>query len=1375
MKKKKHNQKKKKKNMKKRFKIDIDAVLTNILIVLLIIISVMSLIMLRDFIGYAGYEEFARGGTITEIDVYQIFPASAWNGIYGIALQAPIYRSWPVYTSNAGVDEVNPIFPCFEPGETHELFVTTLNESDIDWTNITAGRTELVDNYTLVTNGMSATNTFTDTISVKIGNNTIENVPATYMYQYGSSSSTDFPVGILEYDENIIMVAIINDLYVQGYRPDKVLNYEMMVPTPQNTTNLTYYIYIDPFDECPAGEGGNEDEVNRGSVHGWVTESEGGLFLENALVAIEQKIDITGTDGFYNITDIPVGDYKIVSLKTGLANYVGNVTIYEANSTEHNITMNIISEQVYTGTGPGVGTGVDDPGTKTKSGEGPGQGPGIGPYIERPEDIGVDYFISLDKLKKRLRIGEFFDENLLIFSFRDGTSSVTINAIGPAASILELSDSSVTIQENEYANISIRGFGLENGEYSGYIEIGGDFNGSLPVDIVVSDEERLPIEALLIDLKPLTRRPLPGKVFKFSVNLQNLLIDENYDVKLNYYIRGVEADTANNSMNLGNDTVTIRTTETIIKEVLIPNEWDKGDYFLIVEAEYFDQISTTSTIFEMFEPIHQYKVFGRVELWKILLVLGILALIIGTILYIRHRIESQKRFHAKVEYKLLPKKGPRSIYVGKIAETENDTYFDMDKLTVHSIVAGSTGGGKSIAGQVIIEECLMKDIAVIVFDPTAQWSGMLRKCQDEKMMSFYPRFHMTKKDARAFNGNVRAIKNPLEKVDLMKYWKPGEIQVITTSTLTPKQMDIFVANTVREVFKSNLQEYRGLRFMMVYDEVHRLLPKFGGSGEGFVQIERACREFRKWGIGVLLISQVLADFVGQIKANINTEVQMKTRDEGDLERIKNKYGPSFIQELVKSPVGSGMVQNSSWNRGQPYYVTFRPIMHSVKRLTDEELEQYNKYNSIVDDLEYQLEQLEAEGKDVFDLKLELKLSLDKIKQGGFNMVEIYLEGLKPRIEKIWKDLGKKPKHKELELVSQEELEKSVEQAEKDSAEAKAKEAADEKGEEEGKKALGLNDNVPPDQVLKLVNGTLVIQLKALLDEIKALKDDDFKKHVNEEKNDFSDWIRTAIGNDKWADLTDPIVTKEDYIKFLELLDEGKEKTFKPKTKREKPYSSKKAEPAKEEKEGEKKPEEKKAEGEKKTEEKKEEEKQGEAAVKSVEKPAAPATSTSPAPAQKPAAAPSAQPAQPAAPTTTAAAPSPSQQPAKPPAQTGLNWAEIKQKLAALQDHAGKINYLKEIESKNPDDVNLLLTIASEYHRNKDLANAEIYYKKSLQKNPDNPKVLFYLGSLYNSQKKYDEALGSFKKVLELQPDYPKVKEYIASIEKFKQTIANKNA
>jgi len=244
-------------------------------------------------------------------------------------------------------------------------------------------------------------------------------------------------------------------------------------------------------------------------------------------------------------------------------------------------------------------------------------------------------------------------------------------------------------------------------------------------------------------------------------------------------------------------------------------------------------------------------------------------------------------------------------------------------------------------------------------------------------------------------------------------------------------MDVFVSSAIISIFRSGPDEHPGLRTIFVFDEVHRLLPKFGGSGKGFLQIERACREFRKWGFGMLLVSQVLSDFVGEIKANINTEVQMRIAAENDLARVKERYGEEVIKSLVRSDVGTGMIQNAEYNHGKPYFVSFRPILHNTRRLSDEELDKYHEYGEIVEDLEYQIEQLKGEKVDVFDLNMELKLVNDKLMTGNFNVVDIYLEGLKPRIEKEWEKLGKKPKKRKVELIGEEEVEKSLKEAEKE--------------------------------------------------------------------------------------------------------------------------------------------------------------------------------------------------------------------------------------------------------------------------------------------------------------------------------------------------------
>jgi hypothetical protein len=257
--------------------------------------------------------------------------------------------------------------------------------------------------------------------------------------------------------------------------------------------------------------------------------------------------------------------------------------------------------------------------------------------------------------------------------------------------------------------------------------------------------------------------------------------------------------------------------------------------------------------------------------------------------------------------------------------------------------------------------------------------------------------------------------------------------------LSPPEIDVFVENAIKQIFRSDPKEASELKVLLVFDEVHRLLPKFGGSGRGFLQIERCCREFRKWGLGVMLISQVLNDFVGEIKANINTELQTRTLDEGDLERIKSKYGEEFLKALVRAEIGVIMFQNAEYNRGRPYFINFRPILHSTRRLSDEELQKYNKYNELVDNLEFQIDGLEKEKIDTFDLKMELKLIKDKIMSGSFSVVEIYLEGLTPRIQKEWEKLGKKPPVKKLELVNAADMaaEDAKAKAEKEAAKAKA--------------------------------------------------------------------------------------------------------------------------------------------------------------------------------------------------------------------------------------------------------------------------------------------------------------------------------------------------
>ncbi len=739
-----------------------------------------------------------------------------------------------------------------------------------------------------------------------------------------------------------------------------------------------------------------------------------------------------------------------------------------------------------------------------------------------------NYIISRDKVERIISYGDLFEDDIQIKNLNERELSATFSVSGDATDLIDFIKFVLEIGPlgEDYANFYIKGGKL--GNFTGEITITGDIIEAIPVSIIVEESPLNPL--FLIDTIPLKKSFELNKDLKFKLGVNKLKKNSLDGINFSYFMVSGEE-----KYLLGNEVRNVTSSFNEIKSFDFPKEIDTGEYILKVVAEYNNEEIVSTNLFLIKRSFFHIILFGFLPVWFLFLILFFVLLVLFIFLLIRRKIKKSKKYKMELDFKKLPKKSKETLTLGIVAETKVGAYLEPERLKTHTIVAGATGGGKSISAQVIVEEVLMKNVAVIVFDPTAQWSGMLRKCEDKKMMLYYPKFGLKKKDVRAFSGNIRQVSDAREIIEIQKYINPGQIQIFTLNKLDPKDIDIFIANVIRQIFKSDPKETPDLKVLFVFDEVHRLLSKFGGSGEGFLQIERACREFRKWGMGVMLVSQVLSDFVGEIKANISTEVQMRTRDEGDLGRIKTKYGELFLQSLVKASAGVGMFVNPAHNKAKPYFINFRPILHNTRRLSDEELEKYNKYNEIVDDMEYQIEQLEKIKIDVFDLKMEIKLIKDKVMTGNFSVVDIYIEGLKPRLEKQWQKLGKKPKKLVRKLADLSEIKKSVEEAKK------AREKF-EKEQSDKKKKLSENESAqkPPKEKIedKLVkaftfdNGIMVSSLKEMNDVLPNMDLEIFKLHVNPKKNQIGVWIEQIS-----PDLAAKIKKEQDKAKIGNLIDE----------------------------------------------------------------------------------------------------------------------------------------------------------------------------------------------------------------------------------------------
>lgn len=1311
-----------------------------ILIIFLIILSVNGIIFFSKFIGYVAYDD-AKAGTITEIDVRYQEPAYSWSGVYGVSFMVPGYPSQQYADLlAAGMKERNPIFPCLEPDVPHEIYALTIDPATLPlsfWESAMPGTAADVDDY-LGLNGnewTSAAKTFTDTLTIRLGSRTLT-LPAVYTVTYDMSNNKTFGVGILKSGTDLVFVANIAE-FASGFN-NVTYNYQMILPI-LNMTTTRYYFIADPYDECPAGLGYTGGV---GNLFGTVSSSTG-VLLEGVVVSIEGQNVVTDSNGYYNIT-IPFGVHTIAAFKENYETYAGNVTIEIGNTTEHNIIMN--PSNTFNGPGQTDFTNVNiGPGTSTKTKTnddvGPSVGPSIGPYLEEPKNIeGQDFIVSIPTINRRLKIDNFIEESISIYSFKDGAVTLDFSIEGNVSDLIELEKDRMVLGSRSNDVLKLRIFGRGTlGVYNGTLKISGSVNENIPIRIELTDKDLLEIQALFVDLETITPIVHSGEVLQYKTTLRNLLTDTGYPVYLFYKITDKSGDKV---ISVSSENLNLKTTFSLLKSEMLSKTLLPGDYVITVQASYLDLTSTVSTTFKVTLPFYQYMVFGKVPLWWIFAAIAVILLITGLSYWYYKNLQSKKKYHLKVDYNEIPKPGPRNIYVGKISETDNKTYFNLENFKVHTIVAGTTGGGKSFSAQGIIEEMLLHNVAVIVFDPTAQWTGFLRKLQSKSLLSLYSSFGMKITEARAFNGNIRMIRDAKELIDIKKYMKPGEIQIFACHKLDPKDMDIYVSNAIKEVFHGNFNESPELRLMIVFDEIHRILPKFGGSGAGFLQIERGCREFRKWGIGIMLISQVLGDFMGEIKANINTEIQMRTRDEGDLERISTRYGKDVLQSLVKATVGSGMIENPAYNRGKPYFVSFKPIMHSVERLSDEDIEKYNKYNGIIDQIEYELKQLEEEeGQDVFDMKLELKLALDKVKGGNFNMVDIYLEGLTPRIEKLWQKLGKKPKKYKIKLVSDADLAADL-------AKAKAEKIKAEEEEKKKKAAEGVSTEETASKPKELTvldirtsfldaftfaNGQQVTTLQEFIDVLPSIGPAEYAKSVNKDKNDIADWLKTKFGVPELAEKIRPII---DHDELLAAIDYEVKKPMKikeiPKPQSSPSQSAPQAAPQPAPLQAAALPPQvlaqKTTESQLNLEERKIEANNSKTLEQKVESKSVEVNQT----------------------------PISKKEDITVISSNKKTWKEIKPEYEKILLSTDKIKFLLLQENNLPSEPNIKYALAIEYHKLKDYKNAESKYLSTLSLLPNNPKVLGYLNAVRDAMAKETQSEGNAqnKNNLNVNPSNP---------------------
>ena len=529
---------------------------------------------------------------------------------------------------------------------------------------------------------------------------------------------------------------------------------------------------------------------------------------------------------------------------------------------------------------------------------------------------------------------------------------------------------------------------------------------NVPISLTIAESSLYPTK---LELKMLSKKLKIGDTLKFFLTIYNPTI-AYANITLAYQIKDTDLGILIYDKKINE---TLSYSKVLLNEINISNSslslggkpissLAQKDYFIEALMLYDEERVIATDTFSIVKPF-----WTPLKLRITLLSLLMISLIISSyhILkkYKKRKLE-KSRYLLPTSFRKLPQRSDSSLFIGKVAETNTSAWFNTNNLVTHMLVGGATGSGKSVAASVFVEEVLQKKIPVVVFDPTSQWTGFVRPCKDPNLVRYYHQFGMKEEDARPFKGMIYDVNSPDIDLDFEKYMIPGEVTVFNLSRLRPGEYDQAVHHIVDTMFRIRWEEFSELRLLVVFDEVHRLLEKYGGKG-GYIALERACREFRKWGIGIIMVSQVNADFKEAVQGNILTEVQLNTRAMEDIKKIEKKYGADYSQKITRQGVGVGMIQNPKYNDGKPWFVHFRPTIHSPHKISEAELKLYADYTKKLKILSNFIKRVKEKGKDTMELDLELKLAGDKLKEGHFKMAEIYINSLTENLKKEKKIKG----------------------------------------------------------------------------------------------------------------------------------------------------------------------------------------------------------------------------------------------------------------------------------------------------------------------------------------------------------------------------------
>lgn len=242
-----------------------------------------------------------------------------------------------------------------------------------------------------------------------------------------------------------------------------------------------------------------------------------------------------------------------------------------------------------------------------------------------------------------------------------------------------------------------------------------------------------------------------------------------------------------------------------------------------------------------------------------------------------------------------------------------------DLLEYHTAILGVTGTGKTELAFDIIRHALVLGTKVFCVDFTNEYKARLSdsnpqrlglepeeaKELDQKLFAVETGEYGAGKEKAALKKFVERIADPIKKNVEAFLSSEGaslgmfELPEITNTKATLRATELYLSS-IMEWARNNR---RARKVLVVLEEAHTIIPETAGAGFDYDtqwvvgRISQIALQGRKYGVGLLIVSQRTALVSKSILSQCNTCIAFSLVDKTSLDYLSNVYSPAHIQSI----------------------------------------------------------------------------------------------------------------------------------------------------------------------------------------------------------------------------------------------------------------------------------------------------------------------------------------------------------------------------------------------------------------------------------------------------------------------------------------------